>query len=572
MSWSQVIVDYQEKDNRFTLQIPFYMNEIAKGLPNRKWSAAKKCWTAPAVRANAQYIKDNLGLATVTDAAKDAIRRGIEGAQAPVIPFPKGYKFKTEPMDHQRRALDKSWGPKNFAFFMDMGTGKTKVAIDLLSARAKLGEIQRVLVVCPNSIKSNWQEEIEKHATITSNVGIVNLDKKELPAFPRPDTTGMVLQWLVVAVESIQGSQRAIDAARKFLLGGTAAMVVDESSRIKNPQARRAKTCVELGEEAAYRYVLTGTPVTQGILDLYMQFEFLDPNIIGVGDHYSFRNQYAVMGGFEQRQVIGYQNVEQLMDLIRPFVFEVSKEEGLPDLPPKTYETRTVQLNTEQKRIYKTLKADLAALVGGKEIDPKNVLEKMLRLQQVVGGFYSVVEEDPLTGNAVTKEFDIEGENPKVRALLEVLEETRGSVIIWCRFKREIRYVASALREVYGEDSVVEFHGDVSVDNRRTARHEFQAGVKRFFVGTTDSGGIGLTLTAAKTVIYFSNNFSLELRKQSEDRAHRKGQEDKVLYIDLIAEGTIDRVVLAALRQKQDIATFVYESIKHGTLRKELEL
>jgi hypothetical protein len=297
-------------------------------------------------------------------------------------------------------------------------------------------------------------------------------------------------------------------------------------------------------------------------MDVFMQFEYLDANIIGIGDFYSFRNRYAIMGGFEDRQVVGYQNMEELIEMLAPFVFQVRKSEVLTELPPKIYETREVQLNDEQKRLYKDIAKRDKTVSGDRGLTVTTVLERMLRLQEIAGGIITF-ERNPDLHN--TSKFDKErvtGKNPKVEELLAIAEENEVSTIVWCRFIEEIHMVTEALRERYGDDQVVQIYGAIDEDTRwANVSDLFQSKKARFLVGNAATGGVGLNMTAAELVVYYSNSFSFTDREQSEDRAHRIGQTQSVTYIDLIAEGTVDAVVVEALRGKRDVSEFVRASI-----------
>jgi SNF2 family DNA or RNA helicase len=569
-------IDFDKATSRFIIATPMWMADKTRGIPNRRWNNNKRIWTAPAIRMNASYLREHFPYNKVqwSEEAKRAAEEALRPVEdAPRDPFPASYIFKTRPRPKQMEALNRSWGVNVFAFFKCPGSGKTKTSIDLHSARYLAGQIDAVVVVCPFSVKQNWVEQIQIHSPVPTTIATLDLDKGAGVEFEEGK-----LRWLIVGIESLQSSVRAFESLKDFTLAHRGAMVVDESSRIKNPDAVRAQRCADIGKRCKYRSIMTGTEITQGILDLYMQFEFLDPQIIGIGDWYSFRNRYAIMGGFRDehgraKEIVGYQNVDELMEIIRPFTIVVTKEEALPELPPKTFTTRVVRMNEEQRRMYKELKTDLLTEIAGKEIEPKNVLEQCLRLQEVSCGFYSIPEEDPISGKMTYRKYPVPGKDPKIAALMEFLEETPGKVIIWSRFRFQIAAIADALRKGYGPDSVVEFHGGIDEGARKVARRRFQDknDPVRFFVGNQTTGGIGIDLFAASVMVYMCNTFSLEDRIQSEDRMHRIGQDaQKMLYVDVVAEGTIDRMVLTSLSQKLDLATFVKGALKEGSLKTAL--
>jgi len=309
---------------------------------------------------------------------------------------------------------------------------------------------------------------------------------------------------------------------------------------------------------------MTGTPISHGPMDLFMQFEFLDPEIIGIGDFYSFRRRYAVMGGFEDKQIIGHQNLDELMEVVEPFVFQVRKDEVFPDAPRKIYLRRETKLTDTQKAIYRQIKREGAAEVGDELLLVQNALEKMLRLQEVIGGTISLrttPEVEALTKKKFVRKR-IDGENPKVKELLDAVEEYVGPTIVWCAFREEIAMVSEALAKKYGEDQVVQLHGDVSeADRDVNVNVLFQGGKSRFLVGNTATGGMGLTMSKAEIEIYFSNSFNYTDREQSEERAFGPDKKNGTIIIDIVAEGTVDEHILDALIQKKDVAEYVRGSI-----------
>ena len=554
-------IDYDAKTSRFIISTPPWMVDKVRAVPNRRWDSRRRVWTAPALRANSEHLLANFGADVFTSTAREAATRTIEKATARLNPFPALYPFKTEPRGYQRRALDHAWDKPGFAFYMDMGTGKTKTSLDLFSAYFIDGKVDRVLVVTKFSTRRNWEAEIGIHCPVQTDVLVLDTGKPKV--FDEWNTdTARGLKFLVVGTESLAAGN-AVHFAQKFVDCSTrVGMIVDEAHMIKNHSAVRSKNCVKLGKSANYKVIMTGTPVANGPMDVFMQFEFLDPNIIGIGDFYSFRNRYAIMGGFEQRQIVGYQNMGELTELIAPFTFQVRKSEVLTELPPKVFETRTVQLNDEQKRIYREIAKRDKAVMGDRGITVTTVLEKMLRLQEIAGGV-ATWERNPDIHNP--SKFDhvrIPGKNAKIEELMSIVEETECSTIIWCRFVEEIQMVTEALAERYGPGAIVQVYGAIDEDTRwANVSDKFQTGKARFLVGNAATGGVGLNMTRAELVIYYSNSFSFTDREQSEDRAHRIGQTRSVTYIDLVAEGTVDEVVIQALKSKKDVSEFIRTSI-----------
>jgi SNF2 family DNA or RNA helicase len=564
---SNLRITYDEKSSRFLIVCPPWMVDRVRKTPNRRWDARRTCWAAPVLRSNSDYLLKSFGREDFDPVAYQKAVDCLESRQVTGAQFPFKYEFKTEPRAYQHRALTLAYGKPGFAFYMDMGTGKTKTALDLFSAYYLDLKVDRLLVVTKFSTRKNWEREINIHCPVVTDVMILNTTRpKVFDEFNTYLTDSLKI--LIVGTESLAAGN-AILYAQKFVDTSTrVGMIVDEAHMIKNHSAVRSRNCVKLSKSAAYKLIMTGTPVANGPMDVFMQFECLDPDILGIGDFYSFRNRYAVMGGFENKEIVGYQNMEELIELISPFVYQVRKSEVLTELPPKVYETREVTMTDEQRRLYKDIARRDQTVVGDQGITVKSVLERMLRLQEITGGIITFERNPDLYNRSKFVHSRIEGKNPKIEELLSICEETEGSMIVWCRFVEEIVWVTEALQERYGESSVVQIYGGISEQDRdRNVQELFQQGHARFLVGNAATGGVGLNMTRAETVVYFSNSFSFTDREQSEDRAHRIGQTKSVNYIDLVAEGTVDAVVLQALREKKDVSEFVRVSINDRNQR-----
>ena len=467
------------------------------------------------------------------------------------------YEFKTTPYAHQSQVLKESWDKTVWAYFLEMGTGKSKICIDNAAILFERGQIDTLIVIAPKGVYRNWAHlEVPAHLPERIEHDLViwrstpnKTEKKALTALLEPSETFKILIMNVEALSTAKG-QKFLGA----LLGATTALLaVDESTSIKSPRARRTKALLKLGTLARYRRILTGFPVTQSPMDLWAQARFLGEHLLGdCGDNfYQFQYRYAVMkkrtmGSHTFNQVVGYRNLEKLSELIGRFSSRILKEECL-DLPEKVYLRRNVTLTDDQKRIYTQLKEyALAHLDDDQFMTTPNVLTQLLRMQQVLSG-HTMSNDGSF--------FEIK--DNRLDELMNCLEELDGQTIIWARFRYDVIRIAEALATDHGPEAVVSYFGDTSDDDRTRAIDNFQNGEARFFVGNPQSGGYGITLTAAQNVIYFSNSFDLAIRMQSEDRAHRIGQKKSVTYIDLIAEGTIDEKIVKALRSKMDIASLV---------------
>jgi SNF2 family DNA or RNA helicase len=563
-------VDFDDKRGRFIIRCPVWDNNRVRALPNRRWSKAQGCWHAPAIRANVEFLQQMYSdspTTHVTDAAKNKItgymseRAGRNKTSA----FPVFYGFKRQPRPKQREALDKTYGLHATALFMDMRTGKTKVAIDWACAMRMEGKIDKAILVCPLSLRKNWVREFVKDAPIPIDAYLLDTSKPK--EFERWLHHKHDFKWLLVGVESLAAG-KAIDFAKRFALTSTRVLVaVDESSKIKTHNATRSENAVSLARMCEYRMIMTGTPLTKNPLDLYMQYEFLDPDIIGLGDYYAFRARYAEMGGYENRQVIGYNNLDELVELVSPYTFQVRQHEVFQH--DKTRVLRTVQMAAEQKRLYKELKSKsrLGLLGSDLELVVQNVLEKSLRLQEIAGGFvsYQHTEEELAKMRATwgpakklprTYRVPIPGPNPKLNDLLEACDEYEGQTIIWCAFKEEIYAVRDALREKYGPDCVVELHGDIDEAQRDVNVYEmFQKKKARFIVGNTATGGMGLTMDIADSIFFYSNTYNFVDREQGEERGTAEGK--NTLIVDFACDGTIDGTIMAANEEKKDLSEYI---------------
>jgi len=465
------------------------------------------------------------------------------------------YKFKTKPYAHQLTALEKSWNKENFAYFMEMGTGKTKVLIDNVAMLYDKGKIDGALIIAPKGVVKTWYEqELPTHlADHIENVSILwqaNITKGQQEKLDSLFEIDSALHILVMNVEALS-TEKGVKFASKFINSHKTLMAIDESTTIKTPTARRTKNIIKMGVNAKYKRIMTGSPITKNPLDLYTQCEFLDPWLLDFASYYAFRNRYAEMKTMHLRgrsiQVVaGFQNLGELSDKVKDFSYRVLKEDCL-DLPPKNFVKRHITLTADQKRIYEQMKKHAIAMLNKKVTTTVTVLTQLMRLHQITCGY---VTADDGTIQEV--------ESNRLNELMSVLEETEGKVIIWANYQFSVSDIIQKITKVYGPDSYVHYYGLTPQEDRQDYIRKFQNDPKcRFIIGTPQTGGYGITLTQANTVVYYSNGYDLEKRLQSEDRAHRIGQKKNVTYIDIIAEDTIDEKIVEALRSKIDIASQV---------------
>ena len=466
------------------------------------------------------------------------------------------YKFKTKPYDHQLKALDKSGDKKHYGYFMEMGTGKSKVLVDNMAMLYDKGKINGALIIAPKGVYNNWYaQEIPNHLASHINPKMVlwtaSTSKTKDKEYQSLFETGYDLHILIMNVEALSTDKGRLFAG-KFLRAHRALMAIDESTTIKTPTAKRTKAIVALGKEAHYKRILTGSPVTKSPLDLFSQCNFLHEDLLECTSYYSFRNRYAVMknhnfGGRRVQLVHSYQRLDELADILKGFSYRVLKEDCL-DLPDKVYIKREVELSKEQKEAYATMKSAALAQLKGKMATAPHVLTQMMRLHQITCGHLKN-DDDTIT--------DLK--NGRIDELIDLLEEVEGKVIIWANYVHDIKNLIKAVSKKYGSDSVVEYYGATTPEARAKAIKLFQdpKSKVKYFIGNPQTAGYGITLTEAGTVVYFSNGYDLEKRLQSEDRAHRIGQKKSVTYVDFIAPKTVDEKIVKALRNKIDIASQV---------------
>jgi SNF2 family DNA or RNA helicase len=550
-----------------------------EGCPGKaeKISLDKPIYALEPVRGNIDWVYENFSTKEIAPKVDEFMRQKLE-EHTPLEPFPASHQFRIHPpfdgpMEHQRRVLDMSWGKKEFAVFHEMGCGKSLTAISLASARWEASHIQGLLVVCPTAIKFNWQKEIDKHWPETSRYSSYVL---------YPDNMSRVHEWmvddvqackiLVVGVESLsQGT--AWTVANRFLEMFPSMMVVDESSRIKTPYKYdkkqqkvragvRTYRCVQLGKLASYRLAMTGTSVTQGLQDLYSQFEFLNPNIIGSPNYYAFRNAYCIMGGAMGKKIVGYQNTQKLFRLLAPYV-DVCRLDDVADIPEFATNEIVVSLTQHQRRLMKQLKEEMVAEYGDRHLAINTALEYMLRAQQIVGGFMPIRREDAhLLRKSESKYESVPlEESPKLDAALEWAQEIPHKGIIWARFVPEIQRIKHELDKL--DIDCVTFYGDTAEEERQRAVREFEDpdSPVKIFLGNPATGGIGIDLIQGTRVLYYSNSFSLETRLQSMARSRRLGQTKGGEYTDLISNAQIDLHIVRALNRKMSISDYAREML-----------
>lgn len=469
------------------------------------------------------------------------------------------YNFHTQPYEHQRKVIADTALMPYVAYFLEMGCGKSKILLDKIAILASIKKIKAAVIIAPKGVYSNWV-------------------KKEIPTHFNPELAPLILQWgdktkefkqlwkevlsnsatyqfpfFVINIEALS-SKSGVQALDQFLskFAPECLICCDESTVIKNHKAKRTIAAVKAAHRCNYRAILTGSPITKSPLDLYAQCAFLKQGVLGHTSFYTFRAEYAILkeqvnpyNGAMFKQVVGYKNQDKLQDKLADISVRITKQECL-DLPEKIYALREVTMTAEQEAMYEAIRKDnLITLENFDQISAQFVITRILRMHQIVCGCTKTDSGEEITIK-----------NNRLNALLETLDETSGKVLIWANYRRNIKDITEAIKKEYGSKSVVNYFGDTPQDMRELAIKRIQTDDEcRFFVGNTQTGGYGITLTEANTTIYYSNNYDLEKRLQSEDRNHRIGQKYNVNYIDLVVPNTVDMKILKALKNKINIAT-----------------
>ena len=469
------------------------------------------------------------------------------------------YKFKTKPYGHQLDALEASWNKEVFAYFMEMGTGKSKVLLDNAAILYDKGEINALLLIAPKGVYKNWYDsEIPTHLPDHVDTNIVlwktsDKSKKQQLLLNSLFKPGAHLNILIMNVESFS-SGNGSDFAYKFLASHPKSMVaIDEATTIKTPTSNRTKNILSLSKHCKYRRILTGSPVTKSPLDLYSQCQFLDPWLLDQQSYYTFKARYSIckkiqVNGRQVEIVVGYRNLGELSEKIKSFSKRILKEDCL-DLPEKSYVKHYVELTKEQQKVYQQMKKEAIAFLDGKMQSSATVMTQLMRLHQITCGHFTA-------DDGTIKDLPCS----RLGELMSILENVEGKTIIWSHYTHDVRRIIKEIKKVYGDDSVVDYYGATDTDSRSKNIKKFQTDDKcRFFVGTTHTGGYGITLTAGSNMIYFSNGYDLEKRQQSEARIDRIGQTKKMTYIDIMSQDTIDERIVKALRNKVNIANKIMD-------------
>lgn len=480
------------------------------------------------------------------------------------------YCWRHTPYDHQVSAFEISKNRRAFAYFAEMGTGKSLMVLMNATYLYVEGKIDALVIVAPGGMYRNWESEINEHLTneFPRKIAVWSsaAKKDEKKALANLRAGEKVLRILLMNIEAFV-SDKALEYIFDFTKDHRTMMVIDESTLIKSPTAKRTKVAINLGKFAIYRRLCSGNPVPNGLLDIHSQSEFLEHNILGYGNYFAFRNRFAVMqemklGSHSFKRIVGFRDTEKVQQLMRQFSFIIKKSDCL-DLPKKVYQVIDVQLGPLQAKAYESMTQDaFVSLDGGGQVSAQMVITQLIRLHQISCGFLKPDHED---------EVPFAEPNPRIEIMLDILSQVPRKAIVWATYRKNIRQIIDAISEKFGKESVAEYYGDTSQEKRKEAKISFQDpnSPVKFIVSNPDTGRFGNTWTQADTVIYFSNSYNLESREQSEDRAHRISQtgmihgddtEPSVLYIDLVARGTVDERILKVLKGKKKLTEEIVQS------------
>lgn len=528
-------------DESIRIYDSFAYKETIKEIDGRFYDADEKCWVVPLTKENVATLGmlgatlDEELRALTADSKKDN-----ETVEPTIKPPIKGNLYRHQ-VKAYNFALERFENGKAVAFLMDMGTGKTITTIALIGALNSQKRIGKVLVVSPKSIVGVWEEEFQKFADFRYALTILDgTIAKKKAAFGYMN--GSALQVIVVNYESAWRLESEIAKWQPDMI------VCDESSKIKNPTTAQSKALHKLGKKSKYNVILTGTPVTNNPLDFFSQYKFLNEEILG-SSYYLFRNRYAVMGGYQNHQIVGYNHLAELVEKVHKVAFRIKIEDAV-DLPPFIDEVRTIKLEPKAEAVYRMIEQDCyAELSADTEVTAKNILTQLLRLSQCTGGF--------IRDDKTAQPQDVS--TAKLAALEDIIDnclEEDKKVVVFARFVPEIEAIKTMLekkkvgyRLIYG-----------ATKDRSEQVKDFQENENvKVFVGQLQTTGMGLTLTAASVAVFYSLDFSYANYEQSRARIHRIGQTEKCLYIHLVARNTVDEKIMNALKHKGDIAKLMVD-------------
>jgi SNF2 family DNA or RNA helicase len=548
------------------------------GAPAAQYNSTRRCWQMPPNDITVTWVKNFSVLwpgieVSVTSRfdrflqARSGNEQSAMKARAMIqqkVRAVDARKYKVKPMKHQLEALRflcaRDAVNKRFAaLFYEMGLGKSKIIIDV----ASILHWRKVLILMPKTLSYSWRKELDKYccdkyAVLDATRGITSERAWKVAEFINDPKRERYIRFVFVNYDAVRSDalMKAMSAAQWDCI------VADESTYIKTPAAKRTRATIKLGERAKWRVLMTGTPITNSYADLYAPLKFLSIEILGIPTFTAFKATYAVMGGYKEKQIVGWRNTEDLMEKVKQHSLIARLDDVLPNLPkamPPIIRSVSLDEYKEVRDAYNNMRRELIhVFADGTEVTARNVLSKLIRLQQITSGFLTKGEDASTSNGDCVQSSNIIpiSEPPKLQALLEVVSELGSAekVIVGARFIYDIQQIVRALQQL-GKVEVIT--GTVTGHKRDEALERFENGDSRFLIGTPKTFGYGLTLVKTRYLIWYSPNFSLEERQQTNARIRRPGQTRNVTYIDLVCEGTIDELILVTLMKKGDLLNYV---------------
>lgn len=536
------------KNNQIHVTDCFTVKDYIKAIPGRAWSSKSTAWVLPVTIEAIDSLTRIPGRIdpSIFDEYRQLKQLQSENQEIrfaekvePIEPMP--LKPNIVPFQHQIKGYNMALKNNGFGLLFEMGCGKSITSVAIAGRRYERGEIKKVLIAAPTSVLPVWEREFEV-ATIKYQIKILEgTSQKKIQALK-----GLNGEGLQIAVINYESTWRLLD---ELITWGPDMVIADESQRIKSPSAQQSKAMHKLGKSAKYKLILSGTPVQNAPLDFFSQYKLLDEKIFGTS-YYAFKTRYAVMGGYGNHQIVGYNNLDELVRKAHSIALRVTKDEAL-DLPETMDEFRYCELDSKAKKIYEQIRDDSIAELEAGEVTARNVLTKLLRLQQITGGYLKL-------DDGVEKQIS----DSKLLVLEEIVEDVVDSgkkVVIFARFVSEIKAILKMV-----EKKKIDYRwiaGEVPIEERGEQVRVFQEDKNcKVFVAQIQTAGLGITLHAADTAVFYSVDFNYANYSQARARIHRIGQKNSCTYIHLLAKGTVDEKVMKALQKKEDMAKMVVDN------------
>lgn len=524
---------------------------VKEAIPGITWDSLRRVWKIHATPNNVILINK-------------LFKINLDSPVGDYKGMVSAFAFKTEPRKHQHEALEVCGFREYFAYFMEPGLGKTKVCIDDMQIINRNGKVDDVIVACPKSIIGTWLRELKTHGywesweicVWNSDASTSRLDVIHKPANGDPIT----MRWMIISIDSLQDGSAGWRAAYQFAMCTcNGAMIIDESTTIKNMESKRTNQAMILGSHMKYRRILTGTPIANTPLDYFAQMSFLDPYIFHGWSYSAFKGHYAITGGYKQREIYGYTNQDELAAIVSAHSIVKTKDECL-DLPPRMYQIREITLSKKSWKAYDAVVNDSMiefeqTIKSGSTVTVDMVTKKIIKLRQLTGGWLLADADENKNKEVVTVGDE------KLTDLMGLMEECRSiKVIIWCQFVHEIHAIYDAMGKA--GFIPIKYYGKMTTAERMQAENDFERGGANVAIIQNDTGSMGLTLNAASISYIYSNPSYPLPRVQLEDRNYRDGQTKSVTIIDALVMGTVDEAQYHSLMDRKTFNSQISDAIK----------